>query len=169
MIHQPTRFETEAISTYLSQQPDVVVAYLFGSIARDQANPLSDVDIAVLLAPGLSAEESTEHQLRLLVALDDLVEREVQVTILNRASPMLAYQVIRHGILLHERDTSERVDFVVRTMKSYFDVIPMLDFHSEALLKRIQEVGLGKRTGRSARTLEAAQRIHDRFNRTAGR
>lgn len=90
MRHQPTSFDTEAISTYLSQQPDVVVAYLFGSIARDQANPLSDVDIAVLLEPGLSAEESTEHQLRLLVALDDLVEREVQVTILNRVSPMLA-------------------------------------------------------------------------------
>jgi predicted nucleotidyltransferase len=40
-----------ALKERLEQEPDVVVAYLFGSVARGTAGPLSDVDVAVLLRP----------------------------------------------------------------------------------------------------------------------
>ncbi len=159
MSQRTNRPDIKAVSAYLSQQPDVVVAYLFGSEARDQANRLSDVDIAVLLDPGLTLEESVERQLQMLIDLGELA----QITILNRASPVLAFQAIKDGILLHARDRVERVAFEVHTMKTYFDARSMLEFHSEVLMKRIQEVGLGRRTGRPARTLEAAQRIRDRL------
>jgi predicted nucleotidyltransferase len=35
----------------LDKEPDVIAAYLFGSVARATAGPLSDVDVAVLLRP----------------------------------------------------------------------------------------------------------------------
>ncbi len=169
MSQQTNRPDIKAVSAYLSRQPDVVVAYLFGSEARDQANHLSDMDIAVLLDPGLTVQESVERQLQMLIDLGELAEREAQITILNRTSPVLAFQAIKDGILLHERDRAERVAFEVHTMKIYFDARPMLEFHSEALVKRIQEAGLGRRTGRPTRTLEAAQRIRDRLARAAER
>lgn len=169
MNQQTNRPDIKAVSAYLSRRPDVVVAYLFGSEARDQASHLSDVDIAVLLDPGLTLEESVERQLQMLIDLGELAEREAQITILNRASPVLAFQAIKDGILLHERDRTERVAFEVHTMKTYFDGRSMREFHSEILMKRIQEVGLGRRTGRPTRTLEAAQRIRDRLERAAER
>lgn len=155
--------DRHGITGYFTQQEDVVAAYLFGSVARNQASHLSDVDIAVLLDPDLGSEASVERQLQLMVALDDFADREVQVTILNRASPMLAYQVVKDGILLYERDPDDREAFEVRTMKIYFDVKPMLEFHSQNLLRQIQEAGLGRRTRRDSRTLEAAERIRQRL------
>jgi predicted nucleotidyltransferase len=159
----------QAVVDYLAQQPEVVAAALFGSVARNQANNLSDVDIAVLLDPDLELETSIERQLELMVALDEFAAPEVQVTLLNRAAPMLAYQAIRHRMLLYERDRFERVAFEVRTMKRYFDVKPRLAFHNRALFKQIREVGLGGRAKRHSRTVEAAQRIDERLGRVAGR
>ena len=152
---------------YFAQQVDVIVAYLFGSVARGQANGLSDVDIAVLLDPAMSPETAVRRQLQLMITLDEVAIRETQVTILNRASPLLAYQVIKDGLVLYERNRLERITFEVHTMKVYFDVKPMLEFFSQALLKQIQEVGLGGRARRNSRTLEAAQRIYERLGRAA--
>ena len=39
---------------FFAVEPHVSVAYLFGSYARDQAGPLSDVDIAVPLDDGVA-------------------------------------------------------------------------------------------------------------------
>ena len=161
--------DVRAITAYLSQHKDVIAAYLFGSVARDQADHSSDVDVAVLLDPSLDPQESVERQLQLMVGLDDFADREVQVTVLNRAPPLLAYQVIQDGILLHEQSRHERIAFEVRSMKVYFDIKPMLERHSQALLKQIREVGLGGRARRHSRTLEAAQRIRERLAGTAGR
>jgi predicted nucleotidyltransferase len=158
-----------AIADYLARQRDVAVAYLFGSVAREQAGPMSDIDIAILLEPDLDAEALLERQIQLMVALDDFADREVQVVILNRASPMLAHQVIRDGILLYERTPEDHVAFEVRTMKTYFDIKPMLESLTQAFLKRTREVGLGKRERHPSRTLEAARRIRERLAGAAGR
>jgi predicted nucleotidyltransferase len=80
---------------YFARQPDIVVAYLFGSVARGRAHKLSDVDVAVLFAPEVGLEESVERQLQLMGDLEEFTDREVQVTVLNRAPPLLAYQVIK--------------------------------------------------------------------------
>jgi hypothetical protein len=159
----------ETLAHRLAEQPEVVVAYLFGSLARGQATPRSDVDVAVLLDAGLGPRELVERQLELAVALDDLSTREVQVVLLNTAPPFLAYQVLREGRLLHERDREERIDFEVRAMKRYFDVKPMLDFYRERLVRELQEGGLGERSERrAARAVEAAERIRRRLAGSPG-
>jgi len=153
----------------LAEQPDIVVAYLFGSVARGQANTMSDVDIAILLQKGLDEETMLARQLAILVALEEMADREVQVTILNRASPFFTYQVIKEGMRLYERDKAERVEFEVRAMKEYFDVQPMLEFQNRALIQRIKETGLGRKKRGSSRTLEAAARIQERLTGISGR
>jgi predicted nucleotidyltransferase len=164
-------FDVSIFRQYFDQtdkrQRDVLAAYLFGSLARGRALPSSDVDIAVLLKSGLDAERSVESQLQLEADLERISERPVQVTILNSASPFLAYQVVRDGVLIFERDRSERIAFQVRTLKMYFDLQPRLESLQQAAIKRIKEVGLGKRQRYSTRTLDAARRIHQRLAGTA--
>ena len=166
---QAPSIRLQDMTAYFARQSDVVVAYLFGSVAREQASHLSDVDIAVLLDSELAIEASLERQIQLMVDLDQFADREVQVVVLNRATPFLAYQVLREGRLLYEQSPLERIAFEVRTMKVYFDVQPMLEFHSQALFERIREVGLHGRPKRDSRALEAAQRIHQRLVGAAGR
>ena len=160
-------FDLAVLRQYFDQdetpQGDVLAAYLFGSLARGQGLPSSDVDIAVLLERGLDPERSVESQLQLELHLEDLAGRPVQVTILNRASPFLVYQVLKDGVLFYERDRSERIAFQVRALKIYFDLQPRLESLQQAAIKRIKEVGLGKRQRYSTRTLDAARRIHQRL------
>jgi len=89
------------IATYLSEQTDVVVAYLFGSVARGPATARSDIDLALLLDP----EVLVERQLALMVALDTYVDRDLQVTLLNSAPPMLDFYRQR---LLRQLQKGER-------------------------------------------------------------
>ncbi len=49
MATDPHALEEE-LRAALRRHPRVLVAYLFGSTARGRAGPLSDVDVAVLLA-----------------------------------------------------------------------------------------------------------------------
>lgn len=156
------------LAAYLAEQEDVAAAYLFGSLAVGRANRLSDVDVAVLLAAGLAAEAAVERQLELSVALNAFANCEVQVTLLNIASPQLAYQVVRDGRLLVQRDPQARIAFEVRAMKQYFDLQPMLAAYDQALARRIQEVGLGTRRRRHSGALDAAERIRERLARAAG-
>ena len=157
--------DLNAISTYFAGRPEVVVAYLFGSVARGPANALSDVNIAVLLDAGIDERTSVEVQLQFMIDLDDYAHRDVQVTILNRAPPLLACQVIRYGKLLHERSRGERIDFEVRARKIYFDVKPMLEFFNQVAIQRIKERSDGTvaRTSRHSRTLKAAEWLHQRL------
>ena len=40
----------QAIVEILADQPSVIAAYLFGSVARGTAGPLSDIDVGLLFA-----------------------------------------------------------------------------------------------------------------------
>lgn len=147
----------------------VLAAYLFGSLARDQAHPSSDVDIAVLFELGLDAVSSLESQMQFEQDLESYTGRPVQVTILNHSTLLLAYQVLRDGILLYERDQSERISFQVYTLKLYFDLQPRLESLNQAAIKRIKEVGLGKRQRYTESTLDVARRVHQRLAGTSER
>jgi len=160
---QTVDFDVERAAVCLAGQPEVVLAYLFGSVARGEADRLSDVDVAVLLDESLGPEDRVDRQLRLMAALSDFSARETQVVLLNNASPLLAYRVVTEGILLHERSRTERIAFEVKARRVYFDWRPWEEYHTRALLTDIREVGLsGRGTGRG-RALEAARRIRQRL------
>jgi uncharacterized protein len=158
--YHPTR-------NYLRQQEDVIVAYLFGSAAREQMTPMSDIDIALLLDTPTNGKTMLERQLGLLTDLDQLVEQEIQITLLNHAPPLLAYQVLQEGILLHERSTAERVAFQVKALREYFDIQPILKRNNQALRAQIKESGLGRQNSGDLRTIEAAERIYRRLTATS--
>lgn len=51
---------------------------------------------------------------------------EVDLVVLNAASPDLVHRVLRDGILLLERDRPARIAFEVRARNAYFDLQPVL-------------------------------------------
>lgn len=85
----------------LRTEPNVRLGVIFGSLARGDARPESDVDLLVRLAHG-SALEAARLSLRLSEALD----REVQVVLAEDAdrTPLLLRDVLREGRVLVDRD-----------------------------------------------------------------
>jgi len=139
---------------YLASQPDVVAAYVFGSVAQGRARPQSDVDIAVLLRDDLDAEERFARRLRLGGEVERVIGRPTDLVVLNDAPPLLQHQVLKHGRLIFERDRAARVEFEVRAGQIYADLRPMYDFFAAALFKEIREVGLGGHRRRYRRKVD---------------
>jgi len=148
------QLDEAGLTAFLATQEDIVAAYLFGSLAQGRATPRSDIDIAVLLKRAARPEASDlDRQLQLMGDISRFADREVDVIILNSASPVLKDQVLRPGRRIFERDRRARVDFEVRVGQEYEDVKPMYDFFTLDLFTKIKEVGLvGRR--RAHRTTE---------------
>jgi predicted nucleotidyltransferase len=110
---------------FAARQPAPACAYLYGSVARGDAGPASDVDVAVLFR---EAPPATLDGLALDIAgdLERIIGRPVDIVVLERASPDLVHRVLRDGILVHESDASARIRFETRKRAEYFDVLPYL-------------------------------------------
>ena len=99
----------DRLTTCLAQiSPPVVAAYLFGSTARGEPTPLSDVDIAVYLnEPSREARVAAYLGLRRRLA-EALANGPVDLVLLNDAPPALAGRIIA-GDLLYAADERERI------------------------------------------------------------
>ena len=129
--------EMQRLALYFADQPDAIVAYLFGSHARGQATPLSDVDIAVLLPADLSNDRLFDLRLQFIDELQGLLHREaIDVVILNQSPLALRYRVLRDGNVLFCRDEQRRILYQADTVSRYLDFKPVIDRHEQSLLAR---------------------------------
>ena len=129
----------------LFQQHPVRLAYLFGSQATRRTHPNSDVDVAVLLDESLTSDERFAERLRLLGDLSCIFGTDhVDLVILNDASPLLAYETLRHGVLLYCADARTRIEFQVHALRTYEDTMPLRRILSEAMVARFKAGTFGK-------------------------
>lgn len=130
---------TEEIVRALDARRDLLTcAYLFGSAARGEAGPLSDVDIAVLFNPGVDPDARVECAAGIVSDLQYVDGPRIDVTILNDAPASVAHRVIRDGRLLLSRDERQRVTFEARTIREYLDFEPLLARYDRIMLARLK-------------------------------
>ncbi len=122
---QPTRTRLTRFLAGRAAGEDVIVAYVFGSVARGDDRAGSDVDVAVLYRRDPPATFDA-LPLRLEGDIERLLGRRVEVVSLNTASPDLRARVLRDGLLLIDRDPRARIGFEVRARNEWFDLQPVL-------------------------------------------
>ncbi len=134
----------EQLRQKLTARPEILEAYLFGSSARGEAQPHSDLDVAVYLASrpasspfGYAAELTAE----LMAALG--FDR-VEVVILNDAPPLLYHRVLRDGIRLFARDLAATPTREGRALSRYCDYAVQLRKIDAALAGRIEAGEFGQ-------------------------
>ncbi len=125
-------------------EPAIAIAYLFGSQARGDAGPLSDVDVAVLLDKGAPLQDTLALRLRLIEAIGRMLRIEsVDVVILNDAPYLLQHRVIRDGKVLYCADELGRVRYEFRVLRDYLDFRYYEDRYLQAVQDRILTEGSG--------------------------
>lgn len=136
----PATPELEALAERLEREPAVRVAWVFGSVARGTAGPLSDVDVAVLLDPSDDRSRGDAF-----AAVAEVVGSErADLVVLGGAPVALAFRVIRDGRVLVDRDPRARTAFWVRTVDRYLDMAPMRRTLADGLRHRVEEGRFGR-------------------------
>jgi predicted nucleotidyltransferase len=111
-------------------RPGITAAYLFGSLAWDSMNPLSDVDLAYL-----GTDSETEQQLYdpLYEALQRLLgEGNFDLVPLRRAPLHLQFHIAMEGSLLIVRDSIAVEAFSAGAIMRYLDFKPYRDAYFAA-------------------------------------
>jgi uncharacterized protein len=124
--------ELAAVVRYLDERWGVAAAWLFGSQTRTP-RPDSDIDVAVLFETPPSALDLLEARAELARAAG----RSVDVVNLEAASPILAYQVVKSGRLIADRNRRRRVDFVAHVPGRYEDLKIIRREGERTMLRRI--------------------------------
>ena len=146
MRQRAPRVDVAGLARYFAAQPDVVVAYLFGSVARGTARPQSDVDIAVLFDVRGDVLACVEREMEIARNLPkELATGEIDLRSLHNVSPVFLAQVLGTGTLLYARSESERIAFEVRAMSEYLDTRPLREYFKRHLFQEIKEGNFGCR------------------------
>jgi predicted nucleotidyltransferase len=106
------------LKKFFEKNYDILLAFVFGSVAKGRERDESDIDIAILF----SKSPSFDASFKVKDEISDILKKEVDLAILNDASPILGMQVLKYGKLLFERNKGEYSKFFVKTMNFYYDL-----------------------------------------------
>lgn len=119
----------DALTHRLAADSRIAYAIEFGSRARGSARDTSDLDIAIGLEPSTSL---SLHELGELIAdLECASGLEVDLVVLDEATPALAYRIFSDGRVLLDRHHRVMAERKARAILEYLDFAP-----TEALYAR---------------------------------
>src|SRR5207247_9712593 len=130
---------TRAVSRCVTRRPEIQAAYVFGAVASGRARADSDVDVAVLIDRRVPPGRILKYRLKLMADLGTALHRsDVDVVILNEASPLLAHRVLSQGTLVFERSAPARVRFQRTKASLYMDLIQIFAMHIRFLRMHVR-------------------------------
>ena len=108
--------------------------WIYGSEAAGRARADSDLDLAALFRQAPTPLELAELRAEAAAVLD----RPVDLVDLDRASPLLAYQVLKHGRLVVDRNPSRRHRFAAGIPARREDVLIVRRPIEKRLIERVR-------------------------------
>jgi len=114
--------------------PGLKLAVLFGSTARGEARPRSDVDLGILIEPySPSARFTAEAQ------LGRAAQRPIHLILLDEAPPLLRFEIARDGVLLLEKEEGLWTSFKAKAMIDWWDWAPIARRMNAEVIRRLKE------------------------------
>jgi hypothetical protein len=112
----------------VASEPAVAAAYVFGSVARGEAGPESDLDVAILYRRGEPQEVHARVAAELAASMARAAGIEaVDIIDLEAQGSIFAHRVLCEGRRIYEGDPARRVDFESDTIVRALDFRPTYD------------------------------------------
>lgn len=136
----------EKLKEIFKDYPYIASAYLFGSHASGKVNPMSDLDIAILLKDNAPKGRELIHKMDYLAyGIEKALQtKEVDLIELNNKGLIFQYNVLRTGKLIYDADPLFRINFVTRLITTYCDFEPTIRFikrfHLQGIKNRVAKI-----------------------------
>ena len=119
------------LEKFFKEKENICLALLFGSFAVKRVTAESDIDIAIFFQriPDFYEKQALKDELEILL------KRDVDIAVLNTASPILKMQVLKNGILIVDRGSSYFSRFTIDTVNQYSDLKMIRKKAEENILK----------------------------------
>ncbi len=115
------------IAPDIFNESPVIFAYLYGSHAKGEPHPFSDVDVAVFIE---STERYTDLNLELSFSLklDERLNHKcsIELRIINNLPLTVVGEVLKYGHLIYSRDEAKRVEYETQSRLAYFDFLHVI-------------------------------------------
>lgn len=116
----------EDLISFFKNREEVLLVYLFGSCLRGKFGKNHDIDIAILVDSKiyhvLDVKKPYGYEAEIMAELiHHLKNPLVDLTLLNKATPLLAYEVIHGGTVLLTRSEQLRIEFEISSLKRHAD------------------------------------------------
>ncbi len=140
---KPVNFEkTELKIKDIAERLNILLLYIFGSYASNNAGKLSDLDIAFLAERKFNLDDT----LLLTNELQDVFEEEaIDLVDLSKAPLTLIHRVFKEGKCLYARDLRTKIEFESKKENLYYDTEPLRKEYFDALKRRINNGTYGHR------------------------
>ena len=124
------------LKKFFEDDTNILLVYLFGSQARLQANPLSDIDLAVLAKKPFSLDDEAT----LISNIASILETDkLDLVVLDNASFLLKFKIIAEGKILYCKEERVRIAFEEVVMSEYLLLKPIIEEYDKRFFERIKE------------------------------
>ncbi len=117
----------------------VIAAYIFGSRAEGTSTESSDYDFAILIDDNYDQNAVNNLLMELEEDAALLLQREVDIILLNKSSIEFKYLVISRGKLIYSIDEEKRTDFEDAVIRDYLDFKPFIDLYRKEVREAIKD------------------------------
>ncbi len=133
---------SELLRAFFSARDDVEAAWVFGSVARGNAGPMSDVDIAILPAPGVARETWWDLRLDLMSRLPGVLgTREVDVVAVPDMGAVMGHRALIDGVRVHGESSRAAAEAEIRALGEYCDFEPVSRALDDRLSEKVKPYG----------------------------
>lgn len=118
------------IEQALSDKPEILGAYVLGSIVSGKTHKESDFDLAVVVN---NKEKITDNQIYDLL-FHIKFPKDLDLSVIDKSSsPLFLFQVISRGKCIYFRSKNEQVEFEGFVAKNYYDTAHIRNIYYSTL------------------------------------
>ena len=121
---------------------EILLAYIFGSVARREVGPLSDIDFAVYFDESLQKSLMDEIYLESVNKLTEILGDEVDLVNMNKANILLKFNIIKSGEVIFQKSQDDKIRIESDIIQKNLDTKYYRKRHVDEKIERIAEQGL---------------------------
>ncbi len=125
------------INNVFSNRDEVLLCYLYGSYIFGNRSEFSDIDIGILLDKTFKKPYLYQVDLSLEIEKEFGNKIEIDLCILNDATPRFLYNIIKNGRIIHSKDEMLQYEFEIKILYDYLEIKPLLDMYDKMTIMEV--------------------------------